>query len=131
MLAKQLKLDYCDPENQPTRMERLCPSAVNRFAGKPTRDERERIQRYNLAIWRIVHGTGPMLRELEVITGLSEASLSKRCHRAERVFNEDELNCYDGTLSESDRRHLLSTYMDSDDPAVQAFLIQNCRPSDN
>jgi hypothetical protein len=76
---------------------------------------------YNLALYRLVHADDYRVRNLAIITGLSERAIYRRC---QRVAESEEKTQSPSQKEDSDlRAYMFRRYADSKDPAVQEFLL--------
>lgn len=113
-----------DFEEKPSELvQRLAPSAATTSRkGRPTKADTARVRRYNLAIWRLIHGKGSAIEEVSILTGLPKHSVKRRYQRVEYACNEQELNGDGGSLDADDRKYLALYYGRSKDPEVVEFI---------
>lgn len=90
--------------------------------GRSGAPERNRIKRYNLAIWRLINGKGSATRELAVLTGLTPKAIERRSAKAGQQYSDNELRGEDGGLTYAERKYLEIHYTRSQDPSVHDFV---------
>lgn len=102
---------------------RIAPYVSASNAGRPNKAEMEFVQRYNLAIWRLMHGKGDMRAELSIVTRLSPMSIDRRCYRIESRLTDEEREFRDKQeVAASDLSYLQNAYGRNKNPAVQEFI---------
>lgn len=108
-----------DPANSNNR---FTPTVVGSKVGRPTESDLGRIRRYNLAIWRLIHGKGSVYEEVAILTGLSPKAIERRADRAAKNCTDEELNDQRGVFTDVEQRYFSLEYGKSKDPEVRKFF---------